>query len=202
MSPTAVRPRQPRTRANGDSRRKLIIKMATEIISTAGFHKARLADIAAAAGCTQAGLLHHFPSKEHLLLAVLAQRDALTEAQVRDAKHDGILSFLAILEQHESNLELMRLMTFLSTECLASDHAGHEFFEQRYDNLVVDMVRRVAAVVDVERLPHGVGVEEIARLLIGASDGLRIQMLYHPGSFRRADVMRTLYALIQPYVKQ
>ena len=37
--------------------------------------------IAADAGLTTAGLLHHFPSKEHLLVAVLAERDRLDGAQ-------------------------------------------------------------------------------------------------------------------------
>ena len=59
----------PKRIRDGKMRRELILKVATEIIAERGYNQARLADIAAAAGCTQAGLLHHFPSKQHLLTA-------------------------------------------------------------------------------------------------------------------------------------
>jgi Bacterial regulatory proteins, tetR family len=46
--------------------------------------------IAADAGLTTAGLLHHFPSKDHLLVAVLAERDRLDGVRFRLAGVRGL----------------------------------------------------------------------------------------------------------------
>ena len=46
-----------------------------EVFATVGYHKGSLRDVADRVGMSQAGLLHHFPSKEHLLEAVLTWRD-------------------------------------------------------------------------------------------------------------------------------
>ena len=61
--------------AKGDARRELIIEVATEIFGTQGFRAATMLQIAAACGISRTGLLHHFPTKESLLEAVLAHRD-------------------------------------------------------------------------------------------------------------------------------
>src|SRR5690349_23462350 len=62
--------------AKGDARRELIVEVATEIFGTQGFRAATMLQIAAACGISRTGLLHHFPTKESLLEAVLAHRDA------------------------------------------------------------------------------------------------------------------------------
>src|SRR3954453_5366146 len=62
--------------AKGDARRDLIVRVATEIFGTQGFRAATMLQIAAACGISRTGLLHHFATKESLLEAVLARRDA------------------------------------------------------------------------------------------------------------------------------
>ena len=57
------------------ARRQEIIAAAVEVFSSTGFHKGSLRDVAERAGLSQAGLLHHFPSKNHLIEAVLTWRD-------------------------------------------------------------------------------------------------------------------------------
>ena len=61
--------------AKGDARRELIVDVASEIFGTQGFRAATMLQIAAACGISRTGLLHHFPTKESLLEAVLARRD-------------------------------------------------------------------------------------------------------------------------------
>ena len=61
--------------AKGDARRELIVDVASEIFGTQGFRAATMLQIAAACGISRTGLLHHFPTKESLLGAVLARRD-------------------------------------------------------------------------------------------------------------------------------
>lgn len=56
-----------------------IIREAVHLFGQYGFRGATLAEIARAAGLTEPGLLHHFPSKEHLLMDVLEERDRVNQ---------------------------------------------------------------------------------------------------------------------------
>jgi AcrR family transcriptional regulator len=64
-----------------------ILDQAAGLFGRRGFAKTSIQDVADAVGLSKAGLLHHFPSKDALHQAVLAQGDALTQRvldQVRD----------------------------------------------------------------------------------------------------------------------
>ena len=58
-------------------RKQEILDSALVAFGQKGFYKATLADVASAAGITAAGLLHHFKTKEALLVELLEQRDRL-----------------------------------------------------------------------------------------------------------------------------
>ncbi|PIM65795.1 TetR family transcriptional regulator, partial [Streptomyces sp. JV178] len=66
-----------------------------------GFHASSLARIAKDAGITQGGLLHHFPSKEDLLLHVLERADA--------TDREGFLAY-----EFESAAEMFSLLVRLA----------------------------------------------------------------------------------------
>jgi AcrR family transcriptional regulator len=70
----SVQPKKNGTK-KGKRSREAIIDAAIPLFAQQGFRGASLASIAAAAGLTQPGLLHHFRSKEELLLGVLDRRD-------------------------------------------------------------------------------------------------------------------------------
>jgi AcrR family transcriptional regulator len=57
--------------------REKIIQSATEEFSQKGFRGAKMADIAKAADLTKSGLLHHFPSKTHLVMEAIKERDRI-----------------------------------------------------------------------------------------------------------------------------
>ena len=57
-------------------RKQEILDSALVAFGQKGYYKATLADVASAAGITAAGLLHHFKTKEALLVELLEQRDS------------------------------------------------------------------------------------------------------------------------------
>ncbi len=63
-----------------------ILDRAAALFARRGFAKTSVQDVAAAVGLSKAGLLHHFPSKDALYEAVLAQAETLGE-QVLDQVH-------------------------------------------------------------------------------------------------------------------
>src|SRR5512135_571875 len=89
-----------RTQAQRTKQRKeQVIHEAIRFFGQYGYHGARLADIAKAAGVTEPGLLHHFPSKEHLLMEVLAERDRIDHERYDPALHAGVKSPLTSLQE-------------------------------------------------------------------------------------------------------
>ncbi|MGY1682362.1 TetR/AcrR family transcriptional regulator [Geodermatophilus sp. SYSU D01176] len=64
-----------------------ILDQAAALFARRGFAKTSVQDVADAVGLSKAGLLHHFPSKDALHAAVLAQADTLA-ARVRDQLGD------------------------------------------------------------------------------------------------------------------
>lgn len=66
--------------AKGEDRRQHILDVALRLMARGGGRATTLGQVAREAGMSTAGLLHHFPSKEQLLHAVLDARDAHDEA--------------------------------------------------------------------------------------------------------------------------
>ena len=61
--------------AKSAGRRQEIVSAALQVFSEAGYHKGSIRDVAQRVGISQAGVLHHYPSKHRLLEAVLDWRD-------------------------------------------------------------------------------------------------------------------------------
>jgi AcrR family transcriptional regulator len=64
-----------------------ILDRAAALFARRGFAKTSVQDVADAVGLSKAGLLHHFPSKDTLYEAVLAQADALGRRALDDVEH-------------------------------------------------------------------------------------------------------------------
>src|ERR1700754_4744594 len=94
---SAARPRG--TYAKGRERREAILAAANELFAAQGFRGASLSAIAARVGLSEAGVLHHFPSKEHLLLELLDLRHE------RDAERVA-----AAIDRHERFLDAMEAL--------------------------------------------------------------------------------------------
>ena len=70
-------------RARGESTRQRLLDEAERQFAETGFRGTSLNAIAAAAGLGNAGVLHHFPSKEKLYKAVLQRLSAALEADLQ-----------------------------------------------------------------------------------------------------------------------
>lgn len=64
-----------------------ILDRAAALFARRGFAKTSVQDVADAVGLSKAGLLHHFPSKDTLHEAVLAQADALGHEALDHVRH-------------------------------------------------------------------------------------------------------------------
>ncbi|UUU28474.1 TetR/AcrR family transcriptional regulator [Streptomyces sp. CA-210063] len=118
-------------------RREEILKAATELIASSGFKGVPLEAFATACGMTKAGMLHHFPSKDALLVAVLERRDELDLASVvgtLESAPDPAAARALMTDVVQRNLtqrSILQLYAVLAAEALNPDHPAHTYFQTR-----------------------------------------------------------------------
>ncbi|WP_255951489.1 TetR/AcrR family transcriptional regulator [Streptomyces odontomachi] len=175
-----------RKSTRGDERRAEILRAAFEVIGERGYRGATLSAVAERVGLTQQGLLHYFPTKEALLVAVLEKRDewdAVPEAQWR-------LDLLAsLVEYNTMRSGIVQTFSALLGESVTEDHPARGFFTQRYARLRASMAQVLRAEFG-DVLPGGLTPERAVPLLVAVMDGLQYQWLLDPeavdmpGAFR------------------
>jgi AcrR family transcriptional regulator len=184
--------------AKTPERRQQIVDAAVEVFSASGYRKGSLRDVADKTGLSQAGLLHHFPSKEHLLQAVLIWRDDEGRRQLGDPMPEGtdlLRGLVALAEYNASFPVLVELHVIVSAEGTSADHPLREYFVGRYAYLV-DVTRRAFERAAAEgQLRPGVDCASAARTLIALSDGLQIQWLLNRAE---VDMAAELRRYLQP----
>src|SRR3954452_23736417 len=90
-------------RTRSEERRAEIVRAALEVIAERGYRGATLGAVAERVGLTQQGLLHYFPTKEALLIAVLAERDQWDTGSARRAESAAwSLDLLASLVEYNA----------------------------------------------------------------------------------------------------
>ena len=86
-----------------------IIKAATKLMSERGFHGTSLQMIADKVGITKSTIVHHFKSKEGILIAILEERIPSTTADLlsiaRDENMTGIEKLREFIKYHLFQLE-------------------------------------------------------------------------------------------------
>lgn len=180
-------------------RRRDILMAAVAVFSESGFRSGSLRDVANRVGLSQAGLLHHFPSKHHLLEAVLDWRDADARSGLGDPLPEGVALLRAMVGVVESNVRtpaLVDLHVTLSSEATSPDHPVHEYFIRRYET-VVGLARRAfdEAAAAGDLLPS-VDPASAARNMVALMDGLQVQWLLDSSVDMPADLRAYLRPLL------
>jgi len=169
------------TRSRGEESKAAILTAARKLFATRGYRGTSLAAIAEAAGLSQPGLLHHYRSKNALLLAVLASRDSADSSISSpgpDAPRIGIIDGLATLVAHnESDRQVVALFSMLLGEAVAADHPAHEYFVRRYDEVRACLTQNLRDAQEQHALAPGIDTEALANVLIAVLDGLQFQWL-------------------------
>lgn len=173
-------------------RREQILQVATEMFGNAGFRGVSLADIATRVGISQPGLIHHFRSKEELLIAALERRDAESSGHMEETFRDSSVvdAVLSLCRHNMANPESMRLYSVESAESLEPDHPAHPFFLGRYARVRETVADRVRRDQRLGQFPADVDPLEFATGVIALMDGLQVQWLLDQ-SFDMAAVLAT-----------
>jgi AcrR family transcriptional regulator len=165
--------------AKGIAKREEILDVALELFTVKGYDRTSVREIARAAGLSQAGVLHHFSTKEELFIEVLRRRDVLNREAFRVSHDDpnSISRMVSIVRQNMTQPGLVRLYVTMSAESTDMDSPARSFFEERYRSLRAEVANDVRKKQELGEFSSELDPDAIASLLIAAADGLQIQWL-------------------------
>lgn len=119
----------------GVERRKAIVQAALELFTLRGARGTSVADIAERVGISAPAVLHHFGTKNDLLLAVVEERDRRGETPFLELVGDGGLTgFSRMVEaakEYENERGLMACYVVLEAENLQEGDVAHQYFVER-----------------------------------------------------------------------
>ncbi|NUP37404.1 MAG: TetR/AcrR family transcriptional regulator [Streptomyces sp.] len=179
-------------RVRSEERRAEIVRAALEVIAERGYRGASLAAVAERVGLTQQGLLHYFPTKDALLVAVLKDRDQWDAVPATQWRVDLLAS---LVEYNAMRPGIIQTFSALLGESVTEGHPAREYFTGRYRQVRESMAAVLRAEYG-ERLPNGLTPERTAPLLVAVMDGLQYQWLLDPESVDMPGAFRDFLALL------
>lgn len=168
-----------RTYSQGKESQDLILETALEVIERKGYSATSLRDIADAVGMTQAGLLHHFGTKENLLVEVLRQRDVVSRRVLATETGDEPTT-IRVARRNMHLPGLVHLFVSLEAAAAEPDHPAHEFFRRRDTEIHGIITRDITARQRAGSFPADIDAAKVARVLLALSDGLQAQWSVDP----------------------
>jgi AcrR family transcriptional regulator len=187
--------------AKGLEARERIIDAAWEAFAAGGYRGTTIASIAERAGLTDAGVLHHFTSKEELLLTVLQRRDEqskrrLDEAATTRGSFAGAL--LELCKQNATAPGMIQLFTVMAAESIEPSHPGHPLFLERYRRLRRVCAGELRAAQERGELDPALDPELVAPEILSVFDGLQLQWLLDPDEVDMVACMRDFLERLRP----
>ncbi len=165
--------------ARGRATKADIVDKAFHVFSESGYEGTSVREIARRCGINHATLLHHFPQKSLLLLAVLERRDEVQ--RIAPTSLDESLGLLlSIAERNEESPGLMRLFTVLAAEASRDGHPARSYFRARGDRLRGMLAGHVRDAQRAGTVDLAVDADVLATNLFALWEGLQLQAPLHP----------------------
>ncbi|WP_073262075.1 TetR/AcrR family transcriptional regulator [Cryptosporangium aurantiacum] len=190
---SAGRPRGPY--AGAAERRAAIVDAAFTVFAAHGYAGGSLQKVADLVGMSQTSLLHYFPKKSDLLLAVLRKRDEMGEVVLPP----GGAFIDAVLRQVRANETIqgvIELYTVLAGEAVTRGNPGREYMSRRLAGIRDEYTRKFRDLADAGRLRPGMTPEVAAASLVALWDGLQLQWLLDPDAVDIASHLQSFFDVI------
>lgn len=192
-----------RSYAKSAAIRQRILDACVKAFGNSGFYGATMKDIAARAEMSHTGLLHHFPTKESLLLAVLDYRDERSTAvwqaaldRLGETPENTVRSILAPVMANEFEPGLAALHASLSAEATNTDHPAHDYFRKRYQVFRAYYEARFEEMAASGQLITTMTPRALAFAFVALLDGLEVQWLYEQSDFKMEDIIEEFLSAI------
>ena len=199
-------PRKGQRQARGLARQDQILDAAFESFATLGVRGTTLAAVANRVGLSEAGLLHHFASKEDLLLAVLARADAsLADTEAWLATPGGGIESLRRLPATAlvlaSQPMLARLRTIVTAESVVDDGVARRYVAERTRQIRAVLAGVLAEGVSRGEFARGIDVDARAAEIVAFMEGIQIEWLLEPESVDLVAAYESYVATLIPQLE-
>jgi len=175
-----------RKATKGERTKERILRAALELFSEQGFASTSVRDIAARAEITHVGLMHHFPSKDDMLVRILEYREQQDEENAKSFSDFGIDKLFAwvvdVVQTNVAHPDRVRLYVKLSAEATDDEHPARAYFTRRYTRVLDALERAFADHFEVTPPSVDVTPRAAAESIIALMDGLQIQWLLFDGA--------------------
>jgi AcrR family transcriptional regulator len=183
--------------AKGRAKRDEILEAALDLFAQKGYDRTSVREIARHAGLSQAGLLHHFSTKEELFLEVLRRRDDRATEPEQPAHTHSVDHLIGAVDRNANEPGLVRLFVAMSAESAEDDSEARAFFAERYEWLLGQIAADVRAHQASGDIPPHLDADDAASLLVAAADGLQIQWLLNPDGVDMPARIRSLWEALK-----
>ncbi|MGV2984338.1 TetR/AcrR family transcriptional regulator [Microbacterium sp. AGC85] len=169
--------------AKTQHRRASIAAAALQLINERGDADVGIAEVAERAGVTEATILYHFPTRDHVLVAALEEADEVNRRVFEEVDMLGmdvaeVVSMLATTAAGHPHR--MQLYTSQASNAADPGHPAHAWFlkhQKGTQEYLSWVLRRDQA---EGRAHEDVDPEQFARQMIALWDGLQMQKLSDP----------------------
>jgi AcrR family transcriptional regulator len=178
-----------------------IVATATSVFSSRGYRGGSLREIAKQLDVSLTSVVHHFPSKSALLVAVLESADsAHADSFQEDSRNHGVAyAVLQYVQRNVDRPEMLRLLALMAAESSASDHPAHEWFQHRYELTIGMLATAIRRDQEEGRISNPRDPQGLAESLVALWDGLQLQWLIDPHRDIVAAMTAALKDLLGPH---
>lgn len=184
--------------AKSAQRRASIVAAAFEVFAARGYQSGSFQDVADRVGMSQTSLLHYFPRKADLLVAVLDHRDALADSGPVKEGEDFPQLLVDQARHNETTPSIIELYTILCGESVTDDHPARGYFTGRFQRLRFLYARELVRLREAGRLVEGVDPDRAAASILALWDGIQTQWLLDSSVDAPACLADYLNLIIRP----
>ncbi len=180
----------------GAAKREAILDAALAVFGEVGLHGASLREIASRVDVSHQSLMHYFPTKNELLMAVLRRRDERLRRHFDDDAGMSIGELIRLAEDNVRMPGVIELYNMASAEATNDEHPAHSYYAEFYESIIASTGRFLQRAADQGVLREGWTPELAARAILGMMDGLQLQWLYDRQEVNVAHTMEMLVSTI------
>ncbi|MEU5482579.1 TetR/AcrR family transcriptional regulator [Streptomyces mirabilis] len=180
-----------------ETRREEIIEAALRVFAERGFRGTSIDAVAERAGLTRQGVLHYFPSKKKLFMALLRFREKLNREHLEghDDKDDWPGMLAAAVAYDHTYPCLAQVHSVMLAEGVTGAAPAQEYLHDHYETMQALMIAQLTERYG-ERLPSGLSPRAAARAMLAMLDGMQQQWLLDGEQDDYPEIMRDVLSVL------
>ncbi|KPI02247.1 MULTISPECIES: TetR/AcrR family transcriptional regulator [Streptomyces] len=180
-----------------ETRREEILEAALRVFAERGFRGTSIDAVAERAGLTRQGVLHYFPSKKKLFMALLRFREKLNREHLEghDDKDDWPGMLAAAVAYDHTYPCLAQVHSVMLAEGVTGAAPAQQYLHDHYETMQALMIAQLTERYG-ERLPSGLSPRAAARAMLAMLDGMQQQWLLDGEQDDYPEIMRDVLSVL------